>query len=49
MKKRKLTGPEPATSRPIAADPLAAEPRSPPTSIDPFLAVALAQLLRDRL
>ena len=36
MKKQKqLTGPEPATPRPIA-DPLAAEPRSPPASIDPF-------------
>ena len=32
MKKRQLTGPEPATSRPLA-DPLAAEPRLPPASI----------------
>ena len=29
------TGPEPATSR-VIADPLAAEPWSPPASIDPF-------------
>ena len=35
MKKRQLTEPEPATSRAIA-DPLAAEPRFPPASIDPF-------------
>ena len=33
MKKRQLTGPEPATSRSIA-DPLAAEPRLPPTSTE---------------
>ena len=35
MKKQQLTGPEPATSRPIP-DPLAAETRSLPTSIDLF-------------
>ena len=35
MEKQQLTGPEPATSRSIA-DPMAAEPRSPPASIDPF-------------
>ena len=36
MKKRQLTGPESATSRPLA-DPIAAEPRSPPASIDPCM------------
>ena len=36
MKKWQLTGPDPATSRPIA-DPLAAEPRFPPASIDPLI------------
>ena len=35
MKKWQLTGPEQATSIPIA-DPLAAEPRSLPASFDPF-------------
>ena len=35
MEKQQLTRPEPATSRSVA-DPLAAEPRSPPASIDPF-------------
>ena len=35
MKKWQLTRPEPATSRPIA-DPLAAEPRLPPASVDPL-------------
>ena len=35
MKIWQLTGPEPATSRSIA-DPLAAEPRLSPASIDPF-------------
>ena len=35
MKKQQLTGPEPATSRSIA-NPLAAEPRPPPASIDPL-------------
>ena len=34
-REQQLTGPDPETSRSIT-DPLAAEPRSPPASIDPF-------------